>query len=102
MPLEFSYPGKCQFWDLPTGDYSTTEKDPFMKAPEEPWRDPLLPLGDVLSRLRISKSNWYAGMSRGEYPRPLRIGTRTVRWRQSDIDGYLGGKNAGLGKPQAM
>jgi prophage regulatory protein len=51
-------------------------------------------LKEVLSLLRISKSTWYAGISRGEFPQPVRIGTRTVLWKESDIEAYLQ-KNSG-------
>ena len=30
-----------------------------------------------------------AEAGQGDFPRPLRLGTRTVRWRLSDIEGYL-------------
>jgi len=26
----------------------------------------------------------------GDFPRPLRIGPKTVRWRPSDVEAYLG------------
>lgn len=33
----------------------------------------------------ISLSSWRAGVKRGIYPKPVKIGTKTVAWRLSDI-----------------
>jgi predicted DNA-binding transcriptional regulator AlpA len=32
---------------------------------------------------------------RGDFPKPLRIGPKTVRWRQSDVETYLAGLAGG-------
>ena len=58
----------------------------------------LLKLKEVLARLRISKSTWYDGVSRNEFPQPVRIGTRTVVWLESDIEDYLRRNYGGPGK----
>ena len=61
-----------------------------MEVPKKFMDEKLLKLEEVLARLRISKSKWYVGVSGKEFPQPVRIGTRTVRWWESDIDDYLG------------
>jgi len=45
----------------------------------------LLRLPDILDCLRISKSNWYAGIKSGHYPKPLKLSARTSVWRREDI-----------------
>jgi prophage regulatory protein len=37
----------------------------------------------------VSRSTIYAWMQRGEFPRPVKLGTRLVRWRLSDIDAWV-------------
>jgi prophage regulatory protein len=49
----------------------------------------LLKLKEVLARLPISKSTWYAGVKRLEMPQPVRLGTRSVAWFEHDIEDYL-------------
>ncbi len=46
----------------------------------------LLRLRAVLKRFPISKARWYLGVSRGEFPKPIRLTERTVAWKSSDID----------------
>lgn len=50
---------------------------------------PLLRLPQVLNLVGISQSAWYAGMRRGDYPQPIRIGRRAVAWRFSDLEPLL-------------
>jgi predicted DNA-binding transcriptional regulator AlpA len=33
----------------------------------------------------VKRTSWYAGIKRGDYPKPVRIGPRLVAWRSSDI-----------------
>lgn len=68
------------------------DKFPF---PLEP--SPLLRRREVLELLRISNSCLYAGISKGIYPKPIRIGCRAVAWRREDIERIMrdGVQNAG-------
>ena len=43
-------------------------------------------LPQVLARIPISRSAWYAGISSGLYPRPFSLGPRTAVWRSDEID----------------
>ena len=43
-------------------------------------------LPQVLARIPISRSAWYAGISAGRYPRPSSLGPRTAVWRSDEID----------------
>lgn len=69
-----------------------------MDTPKKFMDDKLLKLKEVLTRLRISKSAWYDGVRRQEFPQPIRIGTRTVVWLESDIENYLRKNYGGPGK----
>jgi prophage regulatory protein len=49
----------------------------------------LLRLEQVIERVAHSKSTIYRGMGNGSFPRPIRLGSRMVRWVSGDIDTYL-------------
>ena len=44
----------------------------------------------------VSRSSWWLGVQNGRFPRPVRLGPRTVAWRVADlralIDQYSGAK----------
>jgi prophage regulatory protein len=48
----------------------------------------LMRLREVLQRLSISRSAWYAGIQRGIYPSPLKLG-RTSVWSAAVIDALI-------------
>ena len=45
----------------------------------------LMRLPDILLRIPISRSAWWAGCKSGKYPKPVKLGPRTTAWRASDI-----------------
>lgn len=45
----------------------------------------LLRLPDVLARVPVSRSSWFAGIQSGRYPKGLHLGPRTTVWRSDDI-----------------
>ena len=47
--------------------------------------DPLLRLPEVLKRVPVSRSHWWAGVASGRYPAPVRLSVRCVAWRASSI-----------------
>jgi prophage regulatory protein len=49
----------------------------------------LLRLQQVIEKVALSKSTIYRGMGDGSFPRPLKLGSRMVRWLSDDIDNYL-------------
>ena len=49
----------------------------------------LLRLPQVLAIVPVSRSSWWAGIQDGLYPRPLRIGPRSVAWRLTDIKALI-------------
>ena len=53
-------------------------------------------MGDRLLRRRrveeitgMTRSSIYRLMDSGDFPRPVRVGPTAVRWRESDITGWL-------------
>lgn len=46
--------------------------------------DVLLTLKEVLRILKIGRTKWYAGIKRGEFPRPVKLG-RCSRWWRSQV-----------------
>ena len=53
--------------------------------------DRLLRREDVEELTGISRSALYRMMRAGEFPEPIRIGPRAVRWRQSELREFLDG-----------
>lgn len=51
--------------------------------------DPLLRRPDVEALTGLSRAWIYAAMQRGEFPRPVKIGRRAVRWPRSVIDRWV-------------
>jgi prophage regulatory protein len=49
----------------------------------------LLTLAQVVERVAQSKSTIYRSMDAGSFPRPIKLGSRMVRWLSDDIDTYL-------------
>lgn len=43
-------------------------------------------LPQVLARIPVSRSSWFAGIKAGLYPQGLHLGARTTVWRSDDID----------------
>jgi prophage regulatory protein len=49
----------------------------------------LLRIPDVEKAVGLKKSYIYEAMNRGEFPPPVRLGTRTVAWRSDDIEEWI-------------
>jgi len=43
-------------------------------------------LPQVLERIPVSRSSWFAGIQSGRFPRGFHLGARTTVWRSDDID----------------
>jgi prophage regulatory protein len=59
-------------------------------APYDGPKD-LLTAREVAARLSLSCRTLYRLIQRGQFPRPVRVGRRGVRWRVSDVQRYLDG-----------
>lgn len=53
-----------------------------------------LRLPQVLERIPVSKSTWWAGVRDGRFPKPVKLGPRTTAWREEDIDKIGSGDEA--------
>ena len=49
----------------------------------------ILRLDEVCALVGLAKSTVYAKVSTGGFPAPIRLGSRSVGWRLSDIDTWL-------------
>lgn len=43
----------------------------------------------VEARTGLSRSTLYDWMKRGDFPQPVKLGTRLVAWRESDVNAWL-------------
>ncbi len=46
---------------------------------------------DVCERLQISRATLERMVRRGDFPEPVKLGPRLVRWRPADLDRFLVG-----------
>ncbi len=51
--------------------------------------DRLLRRKDVEKIVGVSRSWIYSRMLEGGFPRPVRIGRQSVRWRESEVRGWI-------------
>lgn len=51
--------------------------------------DRLLRLEEVLGYTGLSRSELYRKIQEGTFPRPVRVGVRAVRWRESEVEGWI-------------
>ncbi|MCQ3803860.1 MAG: AlpA family phage regulatory protein [bacterium] len=42
-------------------------------------------MGEILENTRLCKSQLYRLMAAGEFPKPVRLGPRTVRWTNKSV-----------------
>jgi prophage regulatory protein len=54
-----------------------------------PQHEALLRLPAVLARLPVSRAHFYARVKSGEYPQPIKLSTRSVAWRASEINDLI-------------
>ena len=55
----------------------------------------LLTLRDVLIRVSLGRSTLYRLMESADFPRPVKIGAKSVRWRIEAVDDWVAGLPAG-------
>ena len=54
----------------------------------------ILRLPDVRERVLLSKPVIYRMISKGQFPRPIKLTSRAVAWRVSDIDNWIASRQA--------
>ena len=59
--------------------------------------DCLLTRAEVEARTKLSRTSIYRKMREGSFPEPLQIGTRAVRWRESEIDQFIASRPRATG-----
>ena len=59
--------------------------------------DRLLRRSEVQSRTALGRSSIYRKMRDGSFPEPLKVGVRAVRWRESEIEGWLAARPRATG-----
>jgi len=52
----------------------------------------LLTLKDVCEKLSIKRSSIYLWIQNGQFPEPIVIGERNIRWIESEVEGYIKSK----------
>ena len=53
--------------------------------------DKLLRLADVEKRVALKRTAIYRWIALGDFPKPVRMGPRSSRWRESDVQGWIDG-----------
>ena len=61
--------------------------------------DRLMRRREVETGVSLSTTTIYRLMKRGQFPRPIRVGPKAVRWSESAIDDYLARQPLGGGAP---
>lgn len=49
----------------------------------------LLRLNQVLEKIPVSRSGWWAGVATGLYPAPMKLSSRVTVWLEQDIDDFI-------------
>ena len=58
--------------------------------------DTLLTLSEVVAKVGIGKMTIYRRMRKDQFPQPLQVGVRAVRWRMTDIVEWQNGLTKGV------
>ncbi len=60
--------------------------------------DYLVDRADVERRVGLTRSSIYAAMRRGDFPIPVRVGPKAVRWRSSEIEDWMNSRARATGE----
>ena len=72
------------------------------QPPEEDKTTRLLTLRDVMRITALSRSAVYALMAESRFPKPIRIGSRAVRWVEQEVLDFIASRpRAGSDRPAA-
>ena len=69
-----------------------TNQNAPIRKPEKLFR-----LNELVTLLGLKKSSIYAGMKAGTFPYCIRLSTRAVAWRESDIAAWQAHRQQGGG-----
>ena len=59
-------------------------------TPKQPPPISLLRLPEVKRRTGLSRSSIYLAISKGQFPKSINLGERSVAWSSADIDNWIG------------
>ena len=81
----------------------TTNRDATPRRPPVGAAAPrLLTLRDVTALTALSRSAVYALMAESRFPKPIRIGSRAVRWVEQEVLDFIASRpRAGSDRPAA-
>ena len=69
----------------------------FRGMKEHTTEDRLLNRGEVERRVGLQRSALYDAMRRGEFPEPLRVTARAVRWSQAEVEAWIAARPRATG-----
>ncbi|MEX3760268.1 helix-turn-helix transcriptional regulator [Paraburkholderia phenoliruptrix] len=83
-PLRSSIAGSRTLWIIVDGKCNTESSE----------MDQVMRMKDVVKKIGLCRATIYAMISRGEFPRPIRIGERATGWRESELEAWLANRTA--------
>lgn len=60
----------------------------------------LIDCHEVVRLTTLTRSGIYSLMRRGLFPRPIKIGTKAIRWRENEVRAYIEDRPQGGVEPQ--
>ncbi|EHK7541748.1 AlpA family transcriptional regulator [Vibrio cholerae] len=51
--------------------------------------DRIIRMPELSKKIGCARSTIYAFISRGEFPKPIPLGMRTVGWKESEVDEWI-------------
>ena len=80
----------------------TTNRQPTPQSRTAGNMPRLLTLRDVMAATALSRSAIYALMAESRFPKPIRIGSRAVRWVEQEVLDFIASRpRAGSDRPAA-
>ncbi len=52
-------------------------------------QDEWLNVREVMNRIALRRTSLYTLMERRQFPRPIKTGTKSVKWRLQDIEAWM-------------
>lgn len=63
--------------------------------------DRLLTRSEVEDKVRLKASAIYRNMRKGGFPLPLKVGPKSVRWKESEIEAWIASRPRAVGESAA-
>jgi prophage regulatory protein len=54
-------------------------------------------IAEVMAQTGLPRSSLYAKVKAGTFPKPIKLGTRSVGWRVDDIEGWIATRPSATG-----